>query len=292
MGWVPPSIARKKLQLDTEMQGCNDNRNKIITKGRFRLLPSEGDMYVKSPYSSRVKFALDDKVIRYEPCTDSICGDSSAAYDATTMDEINCALYGQDPNYGLLGRKRHDRLKTFVSRWRARKVLQAFKDFKQHRIALKNEFAENSLREVGTDREDEQASCSPGHTEENGCSPANLEVGSARARLELDQEMEDEGITSCSLDIAPFVTRWNSLPCNKESFFRTTAVKIPGSQAGDLSVPLCAQRLHRRPPQFDCLEQHGDEHGFDSRSRVLRPRVYSDTVSPKLYTGHTHVCVY
>eukprot|EP00959_Pyramimonas_sp_CCMP1952_P359945 7536528-Pyramimonas_sp.AAC.2 len=136
MGWVPPSIARKRTMLETENKKSVVD-SKVLVRGRFRIVSECNDMYVKSPYSNRVKFSLDDRIIHIEKSTESsICGDSNAAYDATTIQEINRALQGEDPNYALLGRKRHDRLKTFASRWRKQRVLQAFKAFRQHRIAL------------------------------------------------------------------------------------------------------------------------------------------------------------
>lgn len=279
MGWVPPSIARKKLVLDTGKQDSDDS-DKVITKGRFRILPSGGDMYVQSPYSRRVKFALDDRIIHYEPHTEaSVCGDSNAAYDAITMDEINCALRGQDPNYSLLGRKRHDRLKTFASRWRAQRALQAFKAFREHRIMLKKEMYENELREVDIELEDEPASSHSGDDEEHDGraairASATLEGEAEGVQCEPALDKENIESTSCRINEIPSLAfRRNSHSCDTSGSAWESTEKT-SSVAGDLPEPL---GIHH--------QQHGNVRGFDLRSRVLRPRVYSDTVIPNTYIG-------
>eukprot|EP00240_Pyramimonas_obovata_P016064 CAMPEP_0118921512 /NCGR_PEP_ID=MMETSP1169-20130426/762_1 /TAXON_ID=36882 /ORGANISM="Pyramimonas obovata, Strain CCMP722" /LENGTH=295 /DNA_ID=CAMNT_0006862243 /DNA_START=199 /DNA_END=1083 /DNA_ORIENTATION=+ len=106
----------------------------LSTVGRFTLL--DCDSYVKSPNSKRVKFTVSKRVLQVETFSkDEICGDTASAGAAITMDEINSALQAEDPDYATLARKRHERLKGFCQRWRAKKVFMALAQLRADRKA-------------------------------------------------------------------------------------------------------------------------------------------------------------
>eukprot|EP00976_Prorocentrum_cordatum_P103916 1193660-Prorocentrum_minimum.AAC.1 len=112
MGWVPPSIARKRSEI--QIYGEEEESEEVSLRSTANAF-------------SRVRFSLDDQVILVKSRSrTTLCGDSEAAYRADTIGEIICALRdGEDPNFGLLAYKRYTRLSTFAARNGARKFIRA-----------------------------------------------------------------------------------------------------------------------------------------------------------------------
>mmetsp|Transcript_11038 Transcript_11038/g.23008 ORF Transcript_11038/g.23008 Transcript_11038/m.23008 type:complete len:253 (+) Transcript_11038:314-1072(+) len=123
MGWVPPSIARKRSEI--ELRG--EDASTPVTE--------EEDPSVRSFGASRVRFSLDDQVrlVKTRSKTE-FRGDVEQAYRADTIEQINCALRdGVDPDYGLLAWKRYQRLSTFATRSMARRFIHALAESRKEK---------------------------------------------------------------------------------------------------------------------------------------------------------------
>mmetsp|Transcript_26781 Transcript_26781/g.44902 ORF Transcript_26781/g.44902 Transcript_26781/m.44902 type:complete len:312 (-) Transcript_26781:312-1247(-) len=253
MGWVPPSLLRRRESLLAEailaaQEQSLSQDGKIDTV--HQAMPEEEEMCVKSPFATKVRFVLDDAILYYTVDDDSdlkLYGDSKTAYNAETVEQINLALQGDDPNYGLLGLKRHDRLRSFGARFRARKSFLALKQLlaaKRLKALARLDLTHNT--DWLTEDDDYRSDTGNEMTEETD-QRIELVMERAETALHVKDENTRNGLASSSTN------RTSSRDTGENSTSGRENPQYDSFFGGDFFEPCCAPRPQRA---FWRHEQH------------------------------------